>query len=169
MTRALAVLILLASPAAAQETRCSLRANLIDPDPAGTNVRSGAGRDFAVVGRLPGGRTDVVEVVAASGAWVKIAGAVDEEGESVFAGQGWVYAPLLGMTISWNPDDPRKAGHHSLHAGPNAKARALARLAPETAVTLEGCQGRWARVKAEGRIGWLAPEAQCANSKTTCS
>ena len=151
------------------ESSCSVSANLLVQDPAGTNVRSGPGGGFAAIGRLPTDRTDLIEIVAAKGSWVKIAKAVDEEGETLFERQGWVYAPLLGMTVSWNPADPKKAGHHNLYAQPGGNSRVLGRVAPEAAVTLESCQGRWVKVKQHGRTGWLAPEAQCTNTRTTCS
>jgi SH3-like domain-containing protein len=172
MERALIALLLvtLPGPAPAQaETSCSVSANLLDQDPAGTNVRSGPGGSFAALGRLPTDRTDLIEIIAAKGSWVKIAKAVDEEGETIIGRQGWVYAPLLGMTVSWNPDDPKKAGHHYLYAGPSGKSRVLGRVAPEATVTLESCQGKWVKVKQHGRTGWLAPEAQCTNTRTTCS
>src|SRR3712207_5898512 len=160
MRLALAAILLLTSAPetpAPKEVRCDVRANLMDSDPAGTNVRSGAGRDFAAIGRLPTDRTDLVSIVASEGAWVKISRAVDEEDEAVFAKPGWVYAPLLGMTVSWNPDDPGKSGSHSLHAGPNGKSRVLGRLPATAAVTLEGCEGRWVKIRHEGRSGWLSP------------
>ena len=172
MKRVLIGLLLVTLPAQAlaqAETSCSVSANMLDEDPAGTNVRSGPGGGFAAIGRLPTDRTDLIEIVAAKGSWVKIARAIDEEGETFFERQGWVYAPLLGMTVSWNPNDPKKAGHHNLYAGPGGKSRVLGRVAPEAAVTLESCQGKWVKVKQHGRTGWLAPEAQCTNTKTTCS
>jgi hypothetical protein len=46
----------------------------------------------------------------------------------------------------------------------------LARLrADETRVTLIGCAGPWAQVRAGSRVGWLSPDGQCSNPLTTCS
>ena len=170
MKRALPFILLasLSAEAPAQtQTGCSVQAVLIDMDMEGTNVRSGAGTTFPVIGRLPAERTDIVRIVAAKGAWVKIVEALNEEGETIFARQGWVHAPLLGMTTSWNP--AKKAGQHNLYSGPSAKSRVIGSLPAETPVSLESCRGKWVKVKHEGRTGWLAPEAQCANSRTNCS
>lgn len=158
-----------AGAAAQTEVRCDVRPNLIDTDPGGTNVRGGAGRTFPVIGSLPAERTDVVTVVAGRGSWVKISGAEDEDGGRVFDGVGWLFAPLLGMTVSWNPDDKLKKGSHNLHAAPSAKSPVLTRLPAESPLTLLGCDGRWAKVKYGRRTGWVAPEAQCVNTRTNCS
>ena len=171
----LALPLLIAAPLAwsqqpaSEQFACNVSANLFDTDPAGTNVRRGPGRDFAVVGRLPNDRTDVIAISASQGAWVRIEGAVDDEGESVFGQSGWVYAPLLGMTVSWNPDDPEGQGNHRLYAGPGEAERVLARIEASSPVTLEGCAGEWVRVRHQDRSGWLAPAAQCVNTRTECS
>ena len=149
--------------------RCEIRANLIDADPLGTNVRSGAGKSSPIIGNLSARRADVLTIVAARGGWVKISNAADEEGETIFDKEGWVFASLLGMTTSWNPGDKLKKGAHDLYVGPNAKSRVLVRLPPDSPVTLVGCSGRWAKVRYGQKIGWLAPEAQCTNTRTNCS
>lgn len=167
---AFAILSVLTFEARAQaEVRCRIRANLIDTDPKGTNVRNGAGRAFTVIGSLPNAETDVVSVTAAKGPWVKIDKAENEDGQTIFDKEGWVFASLLGMTTSWNPDDKQKKGYQNLYAGPNKKSRVLGRLAPESSVALVGCDGDWARVKHNRRTGWLAPEAQCTLTRTNCS
>ena len=166
----LALLLASAAPAAAApEVSCDLAANLIDPDPAGTNVRRGPGREHPSVGLLPRDRTDSVRITAATGNWLRIATASDEEGEIFFRTAGWVYAPLLGLGIAFNPDDRGRAGAQILHAAPNENSRSLARLPAGTQVSLEGCAGRWAKIRHGGRIGWLAPAGQCTNTRTECS
>lgn len=154
---------------AQNEVRCEIRANLMDTDPNGANVRQGAGKTFSIIGSLPSGRADVLTIVAGKGGWVKISNAADEDGETIFDKEGWVFASLLGMTIAWNPNDKLKKGNHSLYAEPTEKSRVLSRLPPETSVTLVGCDGEWAKVKYNRKIGWLAPEAQCTNTRTGCS
>jgi len=167
---AVAILSILVFEAQAQtEVRCRIKANPADPDPNGINVRGGAGNTFSIIGKLPNPEADVVTIIASKGSWVKINRAEGEEGETIFDKEGWVFASLLGMTTSWNPDDRLKKGNHNFYAGPNRKSRVLMRLQPDTAVTLVGCDGEWARVKYNQRIGWLAPEAQCTFTRTTCS
>ena len=173
MVRLIAMLIIFGAPnvrvPAQPEVRCDIRANLLDEDPNGTNVRGGAGRAFPVVGVLPHGRTDVVTVVASKGAWIKISGAEDEDGGTVFDRGGWVFSSLLGMTVSRNPDDRLKKGSHNLYAAPSEKSAVLTRLPAESALTLVGCDGKWAKVKYGQKTGWVAPEAQCTNTRTNCS
>src|SRR5437588_9582143 len=110
------------------EVRCEIRANLMDRDPKGTNVRTGAGNTFSILGNLPAENTDGVTIIAGKGSWVKINKAEDEDGNTLFNKEGWVFASLLGMSISWNPDDKLKKGNHLLYAEPNNKGRVLGRL-----------------------------------------
>jgi len=152
---------------AQKEVSCTIDANLFDRDPNGTNVRNGAGKEFAVIGNLPYDRTDVVTVIANSGPWVKINKAVDQDDEVLFNKEGWVFASLLGMMIANNPNG--KKGQQNLYFEPNKKSRVLERLSPEASVTLVGCSGKWAHVKYRGNTGWLAPDAQCTNTRSTCS
>jgi SH3-like domain-containing protein len=151
------------------EAHCEIRANLIDTDPRGTNVRSGAGKTSSIIGNLSAERADVLTIVAARGGWVKLSNAEDEEGETIFDKGGWVFASLLGMTTSWNAGDKLKKGAHGLYVEPNAKSRMIVRLPPESHVTLVGCSGKWAKVRYGQKTGWLAPEAQCTNTRTNCS
>jgi SH3-like domain-containing protein len=102
--------------------------------------------------------------VGASAAWAQC-----RDGGTVFDGGGWVFSSLLGMTVSWNPDDRLKKGSHNLYAAPSAKSPVLTRLPAESALTLVGCDGRWAKVKYGRKTGWVAPEAQCTNTRTNCS
>src|SRR5512140_467979 len=136
------------------QIRCDIKANLLDRDPKGTNVRSGAGTTFAVIGTLPAEETDAVTVVASKPSWVKISGADDEDGKRIFNKQGWVFASLLGMSISWNPDDKLKKGDHNLYSEPNKKGRVLGRLPAESQVRLVGCDGKWAKVSSGQKTGW---------------
>lgn len=76
---------------------------MIDQDPQGLNVRSGPGKDHAVVGNLP--RKDdtgvAVHITGASDNWVRIDLAFEEgtdDEASLSKGVGWVYGPLLGLS-----------------------------------------------------------------------
>jgi SH3-like domain-containing protein len=73
------------------------------------------------------------------------------------------------MRISWNPDDKLKKGNHNLYAEPNKKSRILSRIPAESGVALVGCDGKWAKVQFGKKTGWIAPEAQCTNTRTNCS
>ena len=161
-------LLLLAFAASAQRlARCELEVNLVDTGAEGTNVRSGAGKSFSIVGKLHAMTTDFAHVVASQDSWVKINEAGDEQSESVDKIDGWVFASLFGMSVARNPSD--KKGEQPLYAEANRKARQVALLPADVFVTLVGCDGKWARISFQGKTGWLPPQAQCTNTKTTCS
>ena len=165
----IALFFLAGSLTAVAQTRCDIRANLYDEDPKGTNVRSGPGSTFAIIGVLPHENTDTVMITASRPPWVQIGEVDDEDGNIIFNKQGWVFASLLGMSISWNPYDKLKKGNHNLYADPNKKSRVLARLPVESGAQLVGCDGTWAKVSVGQKIGWIARDAQCTLTRTTCS
>jgi SH3-like domain-containing protein len=168
----ISLLLFVQAVALAQATvRCELWANVFDTDTKGTNIRSGAGKAFSVIGNLPYERTDSVFVVASQGSWVKISKSLEENGDDPFEVKrdGWVFASLLGMSFSWNPYDKLKKGSYALYAEANRKSAVLARLPAESGGTLVGCDGKWAKIKYGDKTGWIPPEAQCTNTRTTCS
>jgi len=154
-----------AVPAAGQQrgTSCDISAYVIDRDAAGLNVRAGpsaAARVLAVVGNQG---SAVARIRGQSGAWFLVSIIVDAESDAeLFRGDGWIHASLLTLRVA-NADP-------NLYARPRPQSRALARLVPEDSqVTLIGCAGNWARVRAARRIGWLSPGGQCSNPLTTCA
>lgn len=160
-----------AARVAAAETRCDIWAYLGDPDPAGLNVRSGPGKQFEVVGKLPQLEYNVsVHVTGATGQWLRVEGAESQDsGEVVFKGAGWVYGPML-VTQTKNyagldPEEPRV----KIFKTPSLKAPVILRLPNETEVTLTGCKGTWARVRHKQVEGWLDRDSQCYSTITTCS
>lgn len=156
---------------AAAETRCDLYAYVVDPDPAGLNVRSGPGKQFAVVGTLPRVEYSLsVHVTGASGQWLRIEGAETQDtGDVVFKGAGWVFGPMLATGTkdyaALDPEEPRV----KLFREPSPKSAVVTRLPNETEVNLVGCKGGWARVRHQKFEGWLARESQCHSTLTTCS
>jgi SH3-like domain-containing protein len=156
---------------AAAAVRCDLRAYVVDPDPAGLNVRSGPGKLQAVVGVLPPHEYSVeVRVTGATGQWLRIEGGEEQDtGRVVFSGAGWVYGPMLAtQTKDYGGPDP-EAPRVKLYREPSLRAAVVLRLPNETEVNLVGCKGRWARVRHRQTEGWLAPDSQCHSTLTTCS
>src|SRR5918993_7229 len=82
---------------AAAQTPCDLWVYVLDPDPQGVNVRSGPGKQFDAVARLPHDEYSLmVHVTGATGQWVRVSEAERmESGDNVFKGAGWVYGPGL--------------------------------------------------------------------------
>ena len=169
--RQAAAAILLALPLAAahsagaarQASPCALSTYVTDQDPAGLNVRSGPSSEARVLRIVSNGPAGVASIKGVSGAWFRISRIVDAETDAVlFRGDGWVHASLLGLDVA--------NGDPTLYSEPSAGSRVLARLvADQSGVTLIGCEGRWAKVRAAGRVGWLSPSGQCSNPLTTCS
>jgi len=157
--------------AAAAETPCDLWVYVLDPDPQGVNVRSGPGRKFDAVAKLPHDEYSLmVHVTGATGQWVRVSEAERmESGENVFKGAGWVYAPgLATQTKDYGGLDP-EAPRVKLYKEPSKRSAVALRLPNEIEVALTGCKGRWARVRHKNVEAWLDPDSQCHSTLTTCS
>jgi SH3-like domain-containing protein len=154
-----------AAPAMAEApgVACDISAMLEDPDPNGTNVRAAPSTGSRVLRVIPVNDAAVASIRGQRGTWFRVASITDEvEGEALFRGDGWVHSSLLGLRVA--------NGDTRLFAAPNRRSRVLRTLeAEETPITLIGCSGQWAKVRAEGREGWLAPSGQCSNPLTTCA
>lgn len=156
---------------AAAETPCDLWAYVLDPDPQGLNVRSGPGKQFAAVAKLPHVEYNLeVHVTGASGQWLRVSEASEQDsGKNVFKGSGWVYGPALGTDTKdyggMDPNEPRV----KLYKDASERSGVVLRLPNETEVALTGCKWHWARVRHKSVEGWLAPDSQCHSTLTTCS
>ena len=147
-----------------QSAPCDISAYVTDQDPNGLNVRAGPSGTARVLRKVDNSASSgVARIRGRSGAWYRVSRIVDAETDStLFSGDGWVHGSLLGLDVA--------NGDPTLYARPSARGPVLARLtADQSGVTLIGCEGRWAKVRADGRIGWLSPAGQCSNPLTTCS
>jgi SH3-like domain-containing protein len=145
---------------------CSASAFIVDTDPAGLNVRSGPGSDFAAQDTLSTSEPIKVSIVGATGAWFLINEAWSVE-QQALPQPGWVYAPLLGVsTTSLNINDPEAPT--TLYAEPDGSAAVVAAIPKYSEVTLLGCSGNWLQVQAPDATGWLAVGEQCSNPVSTC-
>lgn len=170
-------LLVPASYAGEADNRCDFYAYTMDPDIAGTNVRSGPGVENEVVAVLPqaygqAGFAPEFHVVAFEDGWVKIEGAVvggyDEEEKRLFDGPGWLSARL----ISFDVED------HYLRSAPMPDAEAVEDLRSESWVAngvfieeIHGCEGNYVDVTVSDRAGHSArgwAGDLCANQATTC-
>ena len=149
---------------------CNVRGYVIDKDPQGLNVRSGAGTKYKIIGKLPTINEIApfeVKIAASKGNWVMITEAIDPRNvkKIAFQGRGWVYAPLLGTS-------PRAYGYPvSIYAQPNRNSQKLAVIPANMTATvkLDSCYGDWVKIEYKNIKGWLAPEDQCPTQITTCS
>ncbi|HYH85626.1 MAG TPA: SH3 domain-containing protein [Pyrinomonadaceae bacterium] len=155
----------------AAQMKCDVAAYVVDPDPNGLNVRSGPGKAFTVVGTIPRRESAVeVRVTGATGQWLRIRDAVtQEEDETVFKGEGWVFGPMLvTQTKNYASLDPN-ALNVKVFKEPTKRSAVVTRLPNETEVKLVGCKGNWAQIQHKKLTGWLDPDSQCASTLTNCS
>jgi len=130
--------------------QCKLVAFVVDPDPEGLNVRSGPGKQFDVVGKLPHREVDFtaktgvwVDVIGATGQWLEVRNAETwGGGETLFKGPGWVYGPLLA-TQTFAPDSTEKSVV-KVYRAPNEGSALAGKLSP-------GTEGKSPAAKAAGR------------------
>ncbi len=150
------------SLAEAQQS-CNITAFVIDKDPKGVNVRSGADEGQAIIGNLPTTTIGVVvDVTGSQGNWVQISKAESPD-KVEFQGTGWVYSQLLGTST-------RGYGTKgvSVYKSANTQSSVMGRIPSATGVKLLGCSQSWALVEHEGLKGWIQPDAQCGNPLSTC-
>ena len=146
-------------------TSCDVAAYVIDQDPNGLNVRSGPGKTYKTIGNLPNQQVDgiAVHITGFQCDWARIDKAVEEGGDqerTFFEGDGWVYAPLLGVG----------GMQTKLFEQQSAKSRVVIIIpAGDDTVIVRGCRGKWMYVEHKKMKGWAAPGTLCANSLTTCS
>lgn len=161
----LSALMLTGTVQAAAQLRgpaCAISAFVLDRDPVGLNVRAGPSTRSRVLRVIANEASAVAEIRGQSGAWFRVVRIYDaEDNATLFSGQGWVHNSLLGLAVA--------NGNPRLYAAPASRSRVIARLIPDDSqVTLIGCSGDWARVRNDGREGWLPREGQCSSPLTTC-
>lgn len=154
------LLLALAPPAAATVRACDVRAYVFD-DRLPLAIRAAPAKDAPVLGRLSDA-FGVAHVRAQQGGWFRVASIVsDENGATMFAGDGWVEAGALGTDAT--------GGAGRLYAGPDAHSgiAAVTHHVGEGAA-LTACAGPWARARFRDAEGWLPPQSQCTSALTTC-
>jgi hypothetical protein len=164
---ALLAVAMLAQAAQAQTVACDLKLNVVDPDPAGLNVRSSPGG--AIVTALKANdRWVEVHVIGDSGAWAQIDGATlytedNAGGSPLYQGRGWVAFSKLGF----NEFDE----HVRIFATPSDDARVLLKLhtpdgTKQPKADLLGCSGDYLHIRIGAVVGWTRD--YCDNQFTTC-
>ncbi|HEY2708624.1 MAG TPA: hypothetical protein VGI95_11285 [Caulobacteraceae bacterium] len=157
-----------AASAQAQGVACNVKLNVIDPDPAGLNVRTSPGG--AVMRALKGrGRWVEVHVSGQIGEWARIDDAQDiDEGSGqarpLFHGQGYVAIDKLGTEALSDVAFIQEA--------PSPGARTLLKITQSeqpkpTSVTVLGCSGDYLKVRLSTIVGWT--RNFCSNRLTTCA
>jgi SH3-like domain-containing protein len=161
MKRLFAILALglCASASAADAvTVCDIKVFPIDPDPKGSNIRSGPAGDTKVLGVIASDESELM-VTGSMGKWLRINRAEGMDGTAFFEGEGWVFAALTGITA-------RSAT--KLHASPDPASPVVGSMAADEQGTMQACSGKWVQVQTKKAKGWLAPYTHCGNPVTTC-
>src|SRR5258705_4297026 len=137
---------------------CDARAYVVDRDPAGLNVRSGPGKTFKTIGNLSNQNVEGigVHITGAIGDWIRIDRAIGEGGEQeriFFQGEGWVYAPLLGVGGVAITN-----GGTNLYKEPKENGRVVIRIpGGEDSVIVRSCRGGWMYVEYSKVRRWSGP------------
>ena len=92
-----------------------------------------------------------------------------EEDESVFKGEGWVFGPMLATQTKSYTGLDSNALNVKVFKEPTKRSAVVTRLANEIEVKLVGCKGGWAQIQHKAFTGRLDPDSQCANTLTTFS
>ena len=152
------------------ESICQTSAYIIDKDPKGLNVRKKPSGKSSVFGKIPFDKDGtMVTIIASAGKWVKIKEAWNMEEKTVFSKQGWVYAPLLAISIA-NPTGERKL--INIYESPSIDNAIIVKLPPFKEYKLAGCFESWIKVtipqKKQSISGWVKEENQCDLAQTNC-
>lgn len=144
---------------------CNADAYSIDPDESGTNIRRHPSAQSPVLRKInTQGHGFDVHITGYASGWFQINKASDptEEDKTLFKGNGWIHASLLGA-------DGMGSGTR-LFSAPSLTAKKTGLVRVNEGATLKSCSGKWLEVKnsTNGKIGWAAPGTLCINSLTTC-
>jgi hypothetical protein len=161
----LAVLLSASAAGATPQTICRIKANIIDPDPRGANVRA-----------TPGGRViatlkntaDWIEVTITgeTGDWYEIVGALQTDNDgprgdhAIFQGKGYVHKSTVGLSGLMQGA--------TIYADHDLRSRVLITNADgDQAAQLLGCWHDFYRVHLQKGTGWT--KTVCLNEHTTCA
>jgi hypothetical protein len=153
---------------------CDIQLSVIDPDPAGVNVRSApdATNGKVIATLAPVGEWISVHVVGQTGDWLLVdhAIAIDDDapgGErTMLEGGGWMHASRLGFSELLVGEGT------TLRADPAADSAVVRTIAtPDDEPAQKrvlGCKAKWLHVDIGNDVhGWT--ETWCTNERTTCS
>ena len=139
-------------------SECRVRVFTADPDPKGTNVRSGPGSKFSALAVITDNDSEI-EVVGASGQWLRVKEVKGVDGKVYFSGDGWMYAPLTAVR-------PRR--RTGLLANPVKPGQVIGNLGQDEQLRVQSCKGLWIQIQKNNLNGWMEPGSHCGNPVTTC-
>ena len=143
---------------------CHIGAYVVQSDPKGVNLRAGPGQSYAVLKQLPKqSEPPLLTIRAGLGNWLRVSDVHGLNGQLLFGGPGWVYAPLLATSTRGTQDE-----YSPLYLHPDTRSPVQAKLKAATQVSILYCQGTWLKVRAGKSEGWLHADEQCPNPVRAC-
>jgi SH3-like domain-containing protein len=122
------------------------------------NVRTGPGKEFKAMTALKD-ETAGVLVTGVSGLWLRISGADNVEGKTLFGGTGWVYGPLIGISAR---------NKTRLLAEPRRGGALVGTIPADEGGVVTSCRGEWVQIEYKKIKGWIEPGSYCGSPVTTC-
>lgn len=154
---------------------CKTAGYVIDKDPKGLNIRSAPSSKSRVLKQLPGiQKTELlVDISGSLGNWLRISYVENAEGQPVFKGSGWVYAPLIGTSVGqeWayhQAKSPVLMGKVTPHAKAAPQPLTLPKVRDTLTLPFASCKGTWIQVQQPPKKAWLTQAQHCPNPLTTC-
>jgi hypothetical protein len=160
----LVVLLPIAAANAAPMQLCRIKANIVDTDPNGANVRATPGGKVIAVLK---NKADWIEVTITgqSGDWYEISSALQEDSDgphgdyNVFRGKGYVHKSTVGLS--------GLQGTASVYIDHDVKSRTVGPIVDgDQDVQLLGCWQDFYKIHIHEGTVWA--KAVCLNERTTC-
>lgn len=146
---------------------CRIRAYIAAPGPKGLAVYAGPGEQYGQI-KLIENQTDteMLSVRFGQGNWMRISDVQTSKGQLLFAGPGWVYGPILAVSIRPGFIEGQTV---NLYAEPDTRSKVTAEVPVFSSAKVLNCQGGWVKVRGAGGEGWLHPDHQCGSPGGQCS
>ncbi len=161
----LAAPILPSAVVAAPMQLCRIKANIVDPDPKGANVRATPGGKIVATLKNTADWIEVT-ITGQSGDWYEISGALQTDNDgplgdhAIFHGKGYVHKSTVGLSGLMQGA--------TIYADHDLKSRALITNADgDQEAQLLGCWQDFYRVHLQKGTGWT--KTVCLNEHTTCA
>lgn len=109
------------------------------------------------------------DITGVKGEWLKVSYAFNSRQVNLFAGIGWVYAPLLAVK--------EKRKRYKVFEFPSANSKRIEVSLFDNILPLVGCDGEWVRVQLPvtgtgvsdtKKTGWMPPGSYCGNPWIEC-
>jgi len=151
----------------AKANSCYVLAIINDPDPAGTNLRSGPSSKDSVVKLFKSQEGTSVSIDKCENGWCHVNSYFDSENDEKI--QGWIFSKLL--TVDLKPEVSTGLYRAKLYEQNDLKSKMIGQDEFKNIQVLD-CHKDWLKVsvslKNKKREGWISSKDYCGNALTTC-